>query len=304
MAIQLLTAPPQRVNWPPYVPTFINTVSNWIEPDEVLCSDMPWATAWYGGRVSLLLPATVKQFITIHDYKYLGGPVNGLYLTPVSGDRPWISGIAKGDYREWATFIMRTADLSRRHKVFASDNGVITVTGGKLTTYREMAEDAVDEACSLLGVKKHSKTKALQLRGATGKRVTATHFDRQLDGRYGSDSAAIKALIAGDATLGEALVPGLPYIKAEAVYAVTHEMATTLDDVLTRRTRARLLDRKACARAAGDIANLMAPLLQWDTATRDRNLAQFIDECAREDAAALVTEAEFIASSTPGTEHQ
>jgi hypothetical protein len=113
MAIQLLTAPPQRVNWPPYVPTFINTVSNWIEPDEVLCSDMPWATAWYGGRVSLLLPATVKQFITIHDYKYLGGPVNGLYLTPVSGDRPWISGIAKGDYREWATFIMRTADLSR-----------------------------------------------------------------------------------------------------------------------------------------------------------------------------------------------
>jgi hypothetical protein len=113
MAIQLLTAPPQRVNWPPYVPTFINSVSSWIEPDEVLCSDMPWATAWYGGRVSLLLPATVKQFITIHDYKYLGGPVNGLYLTPVSGDRPWISGIAKGDYREWATFIMRTADLSR-----------------------------------------------------------------------------------------------------------------------------------------------------------------------------------------------
>jgi glycerol-3-phosphate dehydrogenase len=198
----------------------------------------------------------------------------------------------------------RTADLSRRHKVFASDNGVITVTGGKLTTYREMAEDAVDEACSLLGVKKHSKTKTLKLRGATGKRVTATHFDRQLDGRYGSDAAAIKALIAGDATLGEALVPGLPYTKAEAVYAVTHEMATTLDDVLTRRTRARLLDRKACARAAGDIANLMAPLLQWDTATRDRNLAQFIDECAREDAAALVTEAEFIASSTPGTEHQ
>jgi glycerol-3-phosphate dehydrogenase len=198
----------------------------------------------------------------------------------------------------------RTADLSRRHKVFASDNGVITVTGGKLTTYREMAEDAVDEACTLLNVKAHSKTKALQLRGASGKRASSTQLDRHLDGRFGSDAAAIKALIAGDASLGEPLVPGLPYFKAEAVYAVTHEMATTLDDVLTRRTRSRLLDRKACARAAGDVANLMAPLLQWDAATRDRSLAQFMDECAREDAAALVTEAEFIASSTPGTEHQ
>ena len=113
MAVNLLTAPPQRVNWPPYVPAFINFVANWMEPPEVLCSDMPWATAWYGGRVSLLLPATVRQFITIHDYKYLGGPVNGLYLTPVSGNRPFLSQIANGEYREWATFIMRTADLTR-----------------------------------------------------------------------------------------------------------------------------------------------------------------------------------------------
>ena len=113
MAVNLLTAPPQRVHWPPYVPPFINAVANWMEPEEILCSDMPWATAWYGGRLSLLLPATVKQFTDIHDYKYLGGPVNGLYLTPVSGNRPWLSQIAKGEYREWATFIMRTAELAR-----------------------------------------------------------------------------------------------------------------------------------------------------------------------------------------------
>jgi hypothetical protein len=113
MAVNLLTQSPSRVHWPPYIPPFINTVSQWMEPREVLCSDMPWATAWYGGRISLLLPATVRQFITIHDYKYLGGPVNGLYLTPVSGNRPFLSQIAKGEYREWATFIMRTADLSR-----------------------------------------------------------------------------------------------------------------------------------------------------------------------------------------------
>jgi len=113
MATRLITTPPQRVAWPPYVAPFINTVSRWMEPGEILCTDMPWATAWYGGRVSLLLPATIQQFITIHDYKYLGGPVNGLYLTPVSGDRPFLTQIAKGEYAAWATFIMRTADLSR-----------------------------------------------------------------------------------------------------------------------------------------------------------------------------------------------
>ncbi len=113
MAINLLTTPSHRLNWPPYVPPFINAVSNWMEPGEVIATDMPWATAWYGGRLSLLLPASVRQFITIHDYKYLGGPVNGLYLTPVSGNRPFLTQIAKGDYREWASFIMRTADLTR-----------------------------------------------------------------------------------------------------------------------------------------------------------------------------------------------
>jgi len=113
MAVNILTAPPGRVAWPPYVAPFINTTANWMDSNEVLCSDMPWATAWYGRRVSLLLPATVKQFISIHDYEYLGGPVNGLYLTPVSGNRPFLSHIAKGDYGSWATFIMRTTDLSR-----------------------------------------------------------------------------------------------------------------------------------------------------------------------------------------------
>ena len=113
MAVNLLTAPPGRVAWPPYVAPFIHEVSTWMEPGELLCSDMPWAIAWYGGRPSLLLPATIEQFIEFHDYKILGGPVNGLYLTPVSGNRPFLSQIAKGDYAAWATFIMRTADLTR-----------------------------------------------------------------------------------------------------------------------------------------------------------------------------------------------
>lgn len=112
LTVNLLTQSHSRVNWPPYIPPFINSISNWMDPGEIMVTDMPWAVAWYGGRPTLLLPATSKQFITIHDYKYLGGPLNGLYLTPVSGNRPFISQIAKGEYREWATFIMRTADLT------------------------------------------------------------------------------------------------------------------------------------------------------------------------------------------------
>lgn len=196
----------------------------------------------------------------------------------------------------------RTADLSRRHKVFTSDNGIITVTGGKLTTYREMAEDAVDEACELLGQKKSCRTKRLSLRGASGKRYSSTQIDKHLDGRYGSDASSLKELVAADPSLGEELIPGLPYLKCEAVYAVTHEMATTLDDILTRRTRARLLDRRATRTAAPLVADIVAPHLGWSEETKQQQLAHFIDECAREDAAGLVTESEFIASATPGTE--
>jgi glycerol-3-phosphate dehydrogenase len=196
----------------------------------------------------------------------------------------------------------RTADLSRRHKVFTSDSGVITVTGGKLTTYREMAEDAVDEACELLGQKKTCRTKRLSLRGATGKRQQSTVVDQHLDGRYGSDAVLVRELIATDSTLADELVPGLPYLRGEAVFAATHEMATSLDDILTRRTRSRLLDRRSTRRVAPEVASLVAPHLGWSDNERERQLAHFIDECAREDAAGLVTEAEFIASSTLGTE--
>ena len=190
----------------------------------------------------------------------------------------------------------RTADLSRRHKVFTSDTGVVTVTGGKLTTYREMAEDAVDAVCDVLGSKKHSRTKSLSLHGVSGRKSTKTQRDVHLDGRYGSDAKAIAQLIANDASLGEPLVAGLPYLRAEAVYAVTHEMATSVDDIFTRRTRARLAHRRNCVAVAPAVADLIAPLLGWNEAQRSESLAAFLDECAREDAAAQVTEAEFIAS--------
>ena len=190
----------------------------------------------------------------------------------------------------------RTADLSRRHRVTASPQGIVTVTGGKLTTYREMAEDAVDEVCRLLNVKTSSKTKTLSLHGARGARSSTRPQDAHLYSRYGNHASDLKKMMAQDLTLEDELVPGLPYLRCEAIYAVTHEMAVSVDDVLTRRTRARLLDRRACVAVARDVATLIGPYLGWDDATKEASIAQFIDECAREDAAAMVTEAEFIAS--------
>lgn len=113
LVLNLLTTPPGSVNWPPYIPPFIRNMCTWMDKNEILATDMPWATAWYGRQESLLLPATPDQFILVSDYKYLGGPIGALYLTPVSGNQPFLSGISKGEYKEWASFIMRNADLSR-----------------------------------------------------------------------------------------------------------------------------------------------------------------------------------------------
>ncbi|MEX0664081.1 MAG: glycerol-3-phosphate dehydrogenase/oxidase [Acidimicrobiia bacterium] len=162
----------------------------------------------------------------------------------------------------------RTADLSRRHAVRVSESGVITITGGKLTTYRRMAADTVDQAARILDRRRaKSKTKHLKLLGADGFEsppdTPEPSLHDHLAGRYGTEGDAIHGLVHTDPSLGEALVPGLPYLRAEAIHAVRHEMATTVDDVLSRRTRARLLARDASAAAAGAVAELLAPELGW-----------------------------------------
>ena len=96
----------------------------------------------------------------------------------------------------------------------------------------------------------------------------------------------VRALIAFDPTLGEPLVPGQPYLRAEAVYAARHEMATTLDDVLVRRTRAHLFDRSATLAVAADVADLLAPELGWDAAETERQVARYRALCDAEEAAA------------------
>ncbi|MGH9230214.1 MAG: glycerol-3-phosphate dehydrogenase/oxidase [Acidimicrobiales bacterium] len=183
----------------------------------------------------------------------------------------------------------RTADLSRRHQVRTSAAGMVTVTGGKLTTYREMAEDAVDAASRALASAgeplprraRRSRTRSLPLRGAAGWRE-ARKRDAHLAGRYGGEAAVVEAMIAADPTMGEALVPGLFYRRAEALYAARYEMAVTVDDVLSRRTRCRLLGRDATAAAARDVAELLAMELGWSEAERAAEVDRFQAALAHE----------------------
>ena len=98
---------PKRLNWPPYLPPLVDRFRDWVEPGEAMASDIPWATAWYARRTSLLLPASIEQFEIISTERFLGGPLVALYLTPFSTNEPAFAGIINGRYREWARFVLR-----------------------------------------------------------------------------------------------------------------------------------------------------------------------------------------------------
>ena len=230
------------------------------------------------------------------DIDYILTALNAALTDPVSRDditgvwaglRPLVTA-ATGDK------VGKTADLSRRHQVAVSDAGVVRVNGGKLTTFREMAEDTVDVVVRQLGTRPDGprhvgrvRTRRLALVGA-GRRTRRERGDagNHLYGRHGTNADEVRSLVAFDPALGEPLVTGQPYLRAEAVYAVRHEMATTLDDVLARRTRAHLFDRAASLAAAPDVARLLADELGWDDAEYERQLDVYRSMCAAEVAAA------------------
>jgi glycerol-3-phosphate dehydrogenase len=188
----------------------------------------------------------------------------------------------------------RTADLSRGHQVRTSASGMVTITGGKLTTYRHMAADTVDTVLDQLGqavegrVSRRSPTRQLRLRGAEGYEELAASPDartRVLADRHGGEAQVVLAMIERSPELGEVLVPGTDYLKAEAVYAARYEMARTLTDVLARRTRALLQQREASVAVAADVAALLAPELGWDAAETERQVADYVAVAERERAA-------------------
>jgi len=194
----------------------------------------------------------------------------------------------------------RTADLSRHHGVGVSTSGLITINGGKLTTYRRMAADTIDQAARIVGRRARSRTKHVTIVGGDGFEApdggVEPSLHEHLAGRFGTEASAVLDLVEADPDLGHPLVPGLPYVRAEAIHAVRHEMAHTLDDVLSRRTRARLLARDASAAAAETVASLLAPELGWNEAEVSRQVTAYRAAVERERSAANLPETALDAS--------
>jgi glycerol-3-phosphate dehydrogenase len=168
-----------------------------------------------------------------------------------------------------------TAKLSRTHAVLQSPSGLVTIVGGKLTTYRRMAQDTVDVLSLRDGSNPIHPTQNLPLQGSAG--WLARQRDVEIKGlalglspqtikhlrNYGSEALGLLKLIEEDAELGRRLIDDLPYIRAEVIYACRHEMAMTPYDVLARRTSILLEDRQRGVGALDDVVALMAGELNW-----------------------------------------
>lgn len=147
-----------------------------------------------------------------------------------------------------------TAAISRDHFLWVSESGLVTITGGKWTTYRKMAEDTVNQAAIVGGLEERaSVTENLKIHGWLENNETSDPLSY-----YGSDLPHITEMMKKDPTLGELLHPRLPYPMAVVSWSMKQEMARTIEDVLARRTRALLLDAKASLEVAPKVATWMA----------------------------------------------
>jgi glycerol-3-phosphate dehydrogenase len=177
----------------------------------------------------------------------------------------------------------RTAELARDHLILVSDSGLITITGGKWTTYRRMAEDTVNKAIQRAGLSARAcVTETLPIHGSGGEAGAQTG-GREAGGSgadeplqiYGSDAEAIRALAAANPKWGERLHQRLPYIQAEIVWAVREELCMTVEDALSRRTRSLLLDAMAAIECAPLVASLLAAELGRDEAWEQQQITYF-----------------------------
>lgn len=165
----------------------------------------------------------------------------------------------------------KTATLSRDHHILVSRSGLITVTGGKWTTYRKMGEDIIDQMeqvarTDLLPCQTHT----LQIHGWTRTLITEKNL-----AQYGSDANGIRDLLDEDDSYADLLHPRLPYQVAEVVWHARKEMARTVEDVLSRRTRALLLDARASIEAAPKVASILAQELGRDSTWENRQVEAY-----------------------------
>ncbi len=249
---------------------------------------IPWHTHWIIGttdtewKLHKAHPAASRA-----DIDYILDHVNEVLAVPLSHDdiqgvyaglRPLLSGESES-----------TSQLSREHAVARPQPGLISIAGGKYTTYRVMAADAIDAALEDVGgAVPPSVTENIPLMGAEGYHAMVNQVDRlakradvpvwrmqRLLDRYGSMTEELLALAADDHTLLEPLPGAEEYLRIEIVYAASNEAALHLDDILARRTRISIETPDRGTTAAAAAAELVAPILGWDQERVDNEVAAY-----------------------------
>jgi glycerol-3-phosphate dehydrogenase len=203
------------------------------------------------------------QFLTAHVERFLGRrPEAGEILSIWSGQRPLVR--HEG--------VSTTAAISRDHTIFISESKLITIVGGKWTTYRRMGEDVIDRAAALCGLNQvTSRTAELRLHGAMDRPSSRSEWQEV----YGADLTLIDEMVQAEPDLGQPLHPLLPFRQVEVVWAARHEMARRLEDVLARRTRALFLNAKASVLAAPSAAKLLAREIGRDEGWQQEQISQY-----------------------------
>jgi glycerol-3-phosphate dehydrogenase len=209
--------------------------------------------------------ASEKNFLLDHIARYFGHrPGAEEILSVWSGLRPLVkkSGV-------------KTSRLSRDHTILVSQSGLVTVTGGKWTTYRRMGQDTINHASEIAALPSvTSRTLDLKIHGWTMDSASAASEWERV---YGSDLPQLCALSTEDNGLDVLLHPRLPFRAREVVWAARYEMARTVEDVLARRTRALFLDARAAIEAAPAVSSLLARELNRSDTWRAKDLADFLE---------------------------
>ena len=266
---------------------------------------IPWGRHWIVGTTDTdWTLGKVHPAATASDINYLLDHVNKVLAVPLTRDD--IEGVYAGLRPLVAGRADSTAKLSREHLVAHVAPGLVVIAGGKYTTYRVMAADAVDEAVREIGVQvPESVTSDVLLVGADGyaalwnqrsslaarTKLPVARLEHMLH-RYGSLVGELLDLIKQDPSLGEPLAGAEDYLRAEVVYAASHEDARHLEDVLTRRTRisVEIWDRGLAA--ARPAAELLAGVLGWDDEDVEREVARYHQRVDAEKAASALPDDE------------
>ncbi len=204
------------------------------------------------------------NFLLTHAARYLTkDPEPEDVLSVFAGIRPLVSPGGDDD----------TSSISRDHTLLIDPSGLVTITGGKWTTYRKMAEETVDEAAVVGGLdERESVTENLRLHGWLKNTEAADPYEL-----YGSDALHLKKIASEHKEWGQPLHPNLPYTPAEVIWAARSEMARTVEDVLARRTRALLLDARASIEMAKPVADLLADELGRDEQWKQDQVTQYTE---------------------------